>query len=203
MRLLSAIARCGHQRLICFLPPPNPAERRAGKLGAGCCVECVGRRSRRFQLMRLSPWLSVGMAGTSVLRATSGTSEVPRWASGRLGQVSGLVSQWPSTPHTARFHPALRLRIEQLRPPCLESFREDIIVDFLLPTSLKVKGPLPVAQRLHSPAPRHPQQSRSDGHAHAPSPSGSFSSPNNNGRLPHTFVLTPGANCGSGANLSG
>jgi hypothetical protein len=45
------------------------------------------------------------------------------------------------------FHPTLRLRIEQLRPPRPESFREDIVFNFLRPASLKVEGPHAVGSR--------------------------------------------------------
>jgi hypothetical protein len=52
---------------------------------------------------------------------------------------------------TIGFHPALRLRIEILRPPHLESLREDIIFGFLRPTPLKVEGSCAVVQRSCGP----------------------------------------------------
>ncbi|CAD6205273.1 unnamed protein product [Miscanthus lutarioriparius] len=144
--------------------------------------------------MWLSPRLPLGVAGAwfSVLHAAWGTGEAPWRASERLGQVRSAVSRWP--PDAALgFHPTLRLRIEQLRPPCPESFREGIVFDFPCPASLKVEGPRAVAQWPRGPAPRRPQQSRPDGHARVPRPGGSFS-PDDNGRLPRAPVLTPGAN---------
>jgi hypothetical protein len=133
-----------------FLPPPNPADAASGR--TGCCVE--GADGSASWVVRQVPAdaafssrLPAGVVGVwlSVLHAAWGTGEAPWRASGRLGQVSGAVSRRPLTPHSASTPHFLR--IEQLRPPRPESFREDIVFNFLRPASLKVEGPHAVGSR--------------------------------------------------------